>query len=393
MRAPLPEADRMWSLVDRYFLLEIVKVFSAILATLLLVVASMLFLRTLEQVNLGALQAGSVLRFLGLQLLRDTATLLAPAAFLAALMALGRMARDSELIAFTAGGLGPGRTLRAVLLFTVPVALFTAWLSLELKPWASAQIQLIEARQDDEATRISGLQSGRFYQQADGAMTFFAADLDSDNRFAGVFVQDRRSNPPRVLLSERGYFLESASDGTQTVVLEDGRRFDGVAGSLDYTLLSFDKLTYFVTGADPAQAAQLRRAATPTAVLLTSDNIRDHAEIQHRLAAAFGVIALPLLAIPLTQLSPRRRGSGRLFLAFLAYFAFFNGQQLAEEWMITGLTPPWLGMLWYQVVIVTVVFGSLLPGSYWSRRLLDQVFGYRRNHGLSAASGTAPRAR
>jgi lipopolysaccharide export system permease protein len=74
-------------------------------------------------------------------------------------------------------------------------------------------------------------------------------------------------------------------------------------------------------------------------------------------------------------LSPRRRSSGRLFLAFLAYFAFFNAQRLAEEWMTDGVTPPWLGALWYQAVIVALVFLALLPGSYAFRRLVARLRG------------------
>ncbi len=364
----------MWSTVDRYFIAEIVKVFAAIMVTLLLVVASMLFLRTLEQVNVGALQASMVLRYLGLQVLRDTAMLLAPAAFLAVLMALGRMARDSELIAFTAGGLGPLRVFRSVMLFALPAALLAAWLALVLQPYASAQIQLIEAREDDEATRISGLQPGRFYQQNDGALTFYAAGMDADRRFTGVFVQDRASDPPRLVLSERGAHLLSEA-GEQRVVLENGQRFDGVAGRADYTLSYFARLTYFLTGGHAVQEARWRRPAKPTEALLASDDIHDRAELQHRLAAVVGVVTLVLLAVPLTQLSPRRRGSGRLLLAFLTYFAYFNGQRLAEEWLTNGVTPVWLGALWYQAVIVTLVLAALLPGSYAFRRLVAWLVG------------------
>ncbi|MCG6939670.1 MAG: LPS export ABC transporter permease LptF [Thiohalocapsa sp.] len=362
----------MWSIVDRYFLAEIVKVFAAIMVTLLLVVASMLFLRTLEQVNIGALQANMVLRYLGLQVLRDTATLLAPAAFLAVLMALGRMARDSELIAFTAGGLGPLRVFRAVLFFALPTALLTAWFALVLQPYASAQIQLIEAREDDEATRISGLQAGRFYQQNNGTLTFYAAGMDAEKGFTDVFVQDRSSDPPRLVLSKRGAYGVSKS-GQETVVLQDGQRFDGAAGRADYTLFDFARLTYFLEGDDAMQQARWRRPAKPTLALLSSPDIHDRAELQHRLAAVIGVLSLVMLAVPLTQLSPRRRSSGRLFLAFLAYFAFFNAQRLAEDWMTHGVTPPWLGVLWYQVVIVALVFAALVPGSYGFRRLLARL--------------------
>jgi lipopolysaccharide export system permease protein len=363
------------TIVDRYFLAEILKVFGAIIITLLLVVASMLFLRTLEQVNLGTLEATMVLRFLGLQLLRDIATLLAPAAFLAVLMALGRMARDSELVAFTAGGLGPARVFRAVLLFAVPTALLTAWFALVLQPYASAQIQLIEAREDDDATRISGLQPGRFYQQGNGNVTFYAAGSGEDGRFTGVFVQDRRSQPPRVVLSERGWYRKAAGAGQQAVVLEDGERYDGTAGDADYRMMEFARLTYYVTGGADENSAGWRRAAKPTTALFFSDDVRDRAELQHRLASIVGVISLGILAVPLTQLSPRRRSGGRLFIAFLAYFAFFNGERLAGEWMTTGVTPPWLGTLWYQAVIVGLVFAALVPGSFGFRRMLAALRG------------------
>lgn len=365
----------MWSIVDRYVLTEILKIFGAIITTLLLVVASMLFLRTLEQVNVGTLQANMVLRFLGLQLLRDTAILLAPAAFLAVLLALGRMARDSELVALTAGGIGPLRIFRAVLLFTVPVTLLAAGFALFLQPYASAQIQLIEAREDDQATRISGLQAGRFYQQEGGRVTFYAAGLDADNRFTGVFVQDRRGSTPRVVLSEQGWYRDAGVAGERAVVLEDGQRYDGVAGRYDYQLVWFDRLTYGIADATGMEAARWRHAARPTLDLLNSEEMRDRVELQHRLAAVFGVVALGILAVPLTQMSPRRRSGGRLFIAFLAYFAFFNVQRLAEEWMASGVTPAWLGTLWYQVVIVALVFAALLPGSYAMRRLRARLRG------------------
>jgi lipopolysaccharide export system permease protein len=375
MPAGTAETAHMWSIVDRYFLTEILKIFGAIITTLLLVVASMLFLRTLEQVNVGTLQANMVLRFLGLQLLRDTASLLAPAAFLAVLMALGRMARDSELVALTAGGIGPLRFFRAVLMFTVPMTLVAAAFALFLQPYASAQIQLIEAREDDEATRISGLQAGRFYQQEGGRVTFYATALDDDNRFSGVFVQDRRGDTPRVVLSKRGWYRDAGDTGERAVVLEDGQRYDGVAGELGYQLLWFERLTYAIAGATAMDAQRWRHAARPTVALLASDEIRDRVELQHRLAAVLGVIALGILAVPLTQLSPRQRSGSRLAIAFLAYFAFFNGQRLAEEWMATGATPAWLGTLWYQVLIVALVFVALLPGSYALRRVHARLRG------------------
>ena len=367
----------MLSIVDRYLISEIAKVFGAIMATLMLVMTSMLFLRTLEQVNLGSLASGSIVRFLGLQILRDTASLLPPAFFISALVALGRMAHDSELIAFNASGLGPLRIYRSLLLFAIPLAVATGWFALVLQPYASTQIQHIEDMKDDETTRVAGLQPGRFYQQDAGQITFYAAALDDDKRFRGMFVQDRRNDRPVIVLSESAYYIENKGAGERAVVLENGRRFDGKAGQADYSIGDFLRYTYYIQ-TDLNAGERRRRSALPTADLLASRELPDRAELGHRLSAPLAIFSLAMLAVPLTTLSPRQRGGGRLFLAFLAYFAFFNLQRLAENWMKSGTTPEWLGMLWYQVAIISAVYLVLVPGSFWFRRLFRRAVGSGR---------------
>jgi lipopolysaccharide export system permease protein len=75
------------------------------------------------------------------------------------------------------------------------------------------------------------------------------------------------------------------------------------------------------------------------------------------------------VAIPLTAKSPRQRSTGRLFLAFLTYFSFFNLQRLAANWFETGVTPSWIGSLWYQAFVLGLVFLVLLPEGWWLKRL------------------------
>jgi lipopolysaccharide export system permease protein len=374
------------SVVDRYFLSEIARVFGAILATLLMVTTSLLFLQTLEEVNVGALNADAVIRFLGYQIMRDMATLLPPAFFIGVLVALGRMARDSELIAFTAGGLGPLRVYRVLLLFALPLALVTAWFSLIIQPYASARIEQIREQQKDQANQVAGLQAGRFYQQDEGRVTFYASDIDNKRRFREVFLQDRSSDPPRIIVSRIGYYQQSGP-GERTVVLEEGRRYDGTAGHADWTIADFARYRYF-TRDDDAMADELaraRRSTRPTALLWQSDRIVDRAELQHRISAPLAIFTLGLITVPLTTLSPRQRGTGRMLLAFIAYFAFFNLQGLAETLMEDGVTPAWLGTTWYQAVVIGLVFMSLLPESYWLKRLRGRL----GNRAATASGGTA----
>jgi lipopolysaccharide export system permease protein len=377
------------SVADRYLLAEVTKVFAAIMLTLMLIMVSMLLLRTLEEVNVGALSNDAVLHYLGLQILRDTASLLPPAYFIAVLVTLGRLARDSELIAFGACGFGPVQLYRALLLFAVPLSLVTGWFALIGQPYASLQVQIIEDAQEQRATQVAGLRAGRFYQQEDGRITFYAAEIDERNRLRGIFLQDRRGERPSLVLADRGTYERDADTGAERVVLEAGRRYDGTPGTAAYRLAEFDRYTYFLDNDEAGEIERRRRAAQPTRELIGSDSRRDRAELGHRLAAPLAIYSLALLAIPLTNLSPRQRGTARLLLAFLAYFAFFNLQRLAENWYETGLTPPWMGVLWYQVVIVLILYLSLAPGSFWLRQVMAPIrrrFRSRAERGDTAES-------
>ncbi|MCU0834331.1 MAG: LPS export ABC transporter permease LptF [Chromatiaceae bacterium] len=359
----------MLGILDRYILAEVAKVFLAIAGVLILIVASLLFLRTLEEVSLGALGSQVVLRYLGLQLLRDAPSLLPPAFFIAALVALGRMARDSELIAIAACGLGPGRIYRSLLYFALPAAALTAWLSLALQPWATGEIQRVRAQQKEQTTQIAGIQRGRFYVQDAGRLTLYVEDIVDGRRLHNVFIHDQREGATRVVLSKEGYHSFDEATGDHILTLRDGRRYDGIPGRGDYEVGEFERYSLRIEPRRLEDVPNRKRSAQPTPVLLGSEDPADLAELYHRVAGPLSVIVLALIAIPLSASSPRQRASGRMLLAFLTYFGFLNLQRLAETWLETGVTPVWMGSLWYQLLLLVLVYVALLPESYWVRRL------------------------
>ncbi|QVL49405.1 MAG: LPS export ABC transporter permease LptF [Thiocapsa sp.] len=365
----------MLGIVDRYLLSEASKVFSAIVAILVLVVASMLFLRTLEEVNVGALSVHLVIKFLAFQVVRDLPNLLPPAFFLALLVTLSRFSRDSELIAMSACGIGPRRVLGALLLLAVPVALVTAWISLSLQPWAATGIHQIRMQQKEQAAQIAGLQPGRFYLEQGGELVLYIGDIDRRQSLGDVFILDRREDVARLVVSRNGQHRIEEDTGDHIVTLSSGHRFDGDPGSAAFMIGEFEEYRIRIQASGAAQGVISKRSTMPSLELLASPELPDRAELEHRLAAPLAILVLTIVAIPLVALSPRQRSSGRLSLAFLAYFSFFNLQRLAENWLATGVTPVWLTSFWYQVVILCVVYLVLLPESLWLKRLIARISG------------------
>jgi len=363
----------MPAIVDRYLLTETAKVFSAIVAILLLIVASMLFLRTLEEVNVGALRVHLVLNFLAYQIVRDLPTLLPPAFFLGLLVTLSRFSRDSELIAMSACGIGPARHLRALLLLAVPVALITGWISLFLQPWAATGIHQIRMQQKDQAAQIAGLQAGRFYLEERGELILYIGEMDRHQSLGDVFILDRRDDLERLVVSKGGRHRIEEGTGDHIVTLSSGHRFDGKPGGGEFMVGDFDEYQIRIRSSAAAPGAIGKRSTTPTSHLIASAELTDRAELEHRLSPPLAVIIFTIVAMPLIALSPRQRTPARLFLAFLAYFSFFNLQRLAESWLAAGVTPLWLTSLWYQLLILAVVYLMLLPDSLWLKRLIGRL--------------------
>jgi lipopolysaccharide export system permease protein len=159
------------------------------------------------------------------------------------------------------------------------------------------------------------------------------------------------------------------------VTLSSGHRFDGNPGSGAFLIGEFDTYQIRIRSSRGEQAVISKRSTTPTFELLDSTELADRAELEHRLSSPLAILILTVVAIPLVALSPRQRSSGRLFLAFLAYFSFFNLQRLAESWLATGATPLWLTSFWYQLLILAVVYLVLLPDSLLLKRVIERLRG------------------
>jgi lipopolysaccharide export system permease protein len=363
----------MLKVIDRYLLREVSTVFAAIVIILLFIVTSLMLLRTLEEVNVGGLNVEFVFQMLRLQLVRDTSSLLPPAFFLAVLVSLNRLSRDSELIALNACGIGAPRLYRILLLLALPVALLTAWFSLKLQPEAATAIQEIRLQQREQAAQLGGLQAGRFYLEENGQLVIYIGAIVARTALGNLFILDRRGTRAQLVVSAGGEHHLDANTGDHLVTLQRGYRFDGQPGDGAFFIGQFSTYQLRIRGTGAPPQLPSKRATTPTLDLLKTTDRNNRAELEHRLAAPCAIITLALLAVPLVDISPRHSTTWRLLLALLAYFSFFNLQRLAENWLESGVTPFWLGSLWYQLAILSAVYFILMPESFWLKRLRQRL--------------------
>jgi len=354
----------MFSIIDRYLLSETLKGLFTILTVLLLILVGHAFITNLARVAMGTLTSGVIMELLGLEILRVIGVLLPAAYFFAILYTLGRMYRDNEMTAMSSCGLSVVRIYRAFLYSMLPLAGLVAWLTLSVLPWANQYIEEIRHMQKSEAN-VTNMTAGRFTEFSRGDLVFYVETMLLDGRMHNVFVQNRQHGKVGLITAEEGYQHEDETTGDRYIVLERGHRYQGIAGQADYSISEFEK--YAVRLVDEESAvAKFRRKSLPSEELMKSDSIKDRAEFQYRLAFPLAVIVFTLVSVPLSRSSPRQGVYGRLFIAFLVYFTFFNLLGVSGSWMEDGVTPEWMGRWWVHILMLSLALPLVLRDSMWA---------------------------
>ena len=350
--------------IDRLLLREILKTLFVVLLVLALVLLSNTLVRYLGMAARGALGTDILLIVVGLELVKALGLIIPPAFFFAVLWVLGRMYRDSEMVALMASGYGHARLFRSVLLAAVPLALLVAVLVMEVLPWAKGRVSALKDQQASNSD-ISGVRAGRFNEFSRGGLVVYTESLSEDGRkLEGVFVQDRQQGRLGLVTAENAYQTTDPATGERFVILTNGNRYEGGPGRLDYTVGRFEE--YAVRIPEFGESVQrLSRSAKPWQTLLASDSPGDRAEFQYRLSVPLALIAFAVLAVPLARSPPRSGVYGRLTFAVLLYFTFFNLQRVAERWLEDGVVPAWLGMWWLPLLMLAVAALIMLLDSIW----------------------------
>ena len=260
------------------------------------------------------------------------------------------------MTALFAAGIGPFHVLGSVLSLAVLVAALQAFLSLQLAPWAEEQAQRIS---EDAATRsgIKGLSPGRFREMESGVGVIYAEMLDeSSNKMINLFVQKREGNKHTVIKASSGY-EKTDNKNNRYVILENGYRYEGQPGQEGYAIISFKKHGLLVKQASTDEL-ELRKKAVKSSVLWRSNNIEDKAEVQWRISSALLCITLAMLAVPLSQTTPRQGRYAKLVLAILFYLVFTNLISVARTWLFKGEISQYVGLWWVHglIVITAILF-------------------------------------
>jgi lipopolysaccharide export system permease protein len=356
-------------ILDRYIFREIALTWLGVTMILLMILLTNQFARVLGDVAKGKLPKDAAFDVIGLSAAQYLTVLVPIGLFLAVMLALGRLYRDSELPAMMACRVGPSGIYRPLMWLLVPLALSVAWLSIEGTPRALTKIDRISAEARREAD-LASIEPGRFTTVGPDRAVVYGESISPEGHMEKVFLERQvEGDGIEVVVAKRGEQVESDDPNTRLLVLHEGRRYEGVPGTPDFRVVEFLEhgIPYRLPSLQPANP----RPRAMTFARLQASNEPPHiAELQWRLSVPISTILLALLAVPLARSRPREGRYGRIAIGLLVFIIYFNLLSASKAWTEEASISPELGLWWVHgcVLLFTLLLLGLQNG--WHRRIL-----------------------
>jgi lipopolysaccharide export system permease protein len=313
---------------------ELARSFGATLVVILTIVLTMMLIRTIGQAAGGAVAPQDVVLLLGYLSLGYLPMILALSLFVAIVVTLGRMYRDSEMAVWFASGIGLARFVRPVLRTSWPVLLVVALLLFFVWPWGNRNSLDLRERYAQRSD-LSRVTPGVFQTSSDGQRVFFIEREVSDGVNArNVFILSQQAHSESVTSARSGRL--EREDGDSFLVLERGQRNEVDVQSGEKTLSAFE--TYRVL-ADERRVRDVEARppkAMRTIELVRKPTLRNLGELVWRFGLLFGAANLLLLGIGLAATNPRRASNWNLLFALLGFVVYYNLINLSQAWVGSG---------------------------------------------------------
>ena len=321
-------------IISRYIAKDITAAIGSVAAVLLLIILGKLLIQLLAEVLEGDLGVDMLGTVLLLGVIRYMVVLLPFSFFIAIIMVLTRMYRDSEANALKAGGASAIDFVRAVLTVGVPLIFILYFLVAYLSPWATRMVEVIE-NVTEQGLVYSQLTPGKFLELEHAGWVIYAESKDEEsNDLQNVFVQRTEEGKVVVEVAKAARVVREDKH-SQVLALQTGQRLEGVPGSGKYRLTRYGEHRVYPPRTDFSREAN-EPDYQPIGKLIGSTDSEYRAELLQRVSIIVSTVILMLMAVPLSAVSLNSGRFLRLALAVSIYIVYLNLVVVSCSWVKRG---------------------------------------------------------
>jgi lipopolysaccharide export system permease protein len=350
--------------IAKYIMRNLVAYFCVITFIIGLVVFGNQFVLTVQESIDRGIPFQELMPLISFNMIRDVPVILVLSIFLAVIITISQLYKNSEAIVMNSIGLGDKAFLSVIKPLAIILFLFVLFLTAYAVPWAKQQKSAAE-EETKNASEFSFITEGKFESFKKGDIVFYASestsiDVGGVQNMEEIFIYaSENGNPVIVLASDAKKYIDPKSKSIY-LRLRDGVRYQGLPSSENINILNFDSYDLeIVSGEVQKSIATFTEIEEKTTLdLLKQGGLLANAELQWRLSLPLSILILVVFAVYLGKTSPRGGKGINILIGIFVFMLYNNGLLVAKSSIESGLLSPIIGM--WGIHLIAILFLMLL---------------------------------
>ena len=320
-----------------------------------------------ESIELGV-PIQELMPLVNYNMIRDFPLIFSLSLFLAIILAVTQLYKNSEAIVMNSLGLGD----KQFIIFLRPLVtvsfLILLFLTTTAVPWSKQQKNLIK-EENKNASEFSFIKEGEFEEFKKGEIVFYASesstpDSKAEQHMEEIFISAKSNENSVIVLASEAIKFTDPETKNVYLRLRDGTRYQNTAGfDRKKIILHFDQYDLQIISGDMQNTVTSYVAieGVNTLELFKREGPLVSAELQWRLSPPISLLILSALGVLLGKASPRSGRSIGLLIGVVIFILYNNALLIAKNGVEHGELDPIIG-LWsvhLLVILLTFVFFQL----------------------------------
>ena len=349
------------SRIAKYIRHNLVTLFFAIIFIIGLVVFGNQFVMMVQESVERGIPLQELMPMVTLKMIRDVSLILSLSLFLAIILTISQLYKNSEAVVMNSLGLSD----KHFIVFIQPLVLLSFviifFLTIYAVPWAMQQKNIME-EETKNASEFSFITAGEFEVFKQGKIVFYASESKPLDTIEGqnmeeIFIYAFDNEKPVILLaSEAKKYIDSESKSIY-LRLKDGVRYQGIPGNENINILNFDWYDLEIVSGELQKSIVIHTKieGKSTLDLIKEGGRYANAELQWRLSQPITVLILSVIGVFLGKTSPRGGKGVNLLIGIIVFMLYYNGLLIAKSAIELGQMDPIIGLWGVHLLMVLLL--------------------------------------
>ena len=367
------------TIISRYLLRNLVIFLFAIGFIIgLLVFGNQFVLTTQESVTYG-IPIKELMPLVGFNMIRDVPIILSLSLFLAIIVSISQLYKNSEAVVMNSIGMGDKNFINSIqpVVYLTFIIIFS--LTIFAVPWAKEQKSFAED-ETVNASEFSFITEGKFESFKNGEIVFYASESSStdtvgEQNMEEIFIYALDNDNPIIVLASEAKKYTNAESKSTYLRLKNGVRYEGLPGDENINILNFEQYDLEIVSGEVQKSisnfSEIEEQSTID--LFKKLGPLENAELQWRISQPISVLILSIFGVLLGKSSPRTGKGINLIIGVVVFMLYNNGLLVAKSSIESGELNPFIGMwsVHISLIIVLLFFYQYREGKL--SRFIDKI--------------------